>query len=328
MKFFSSMFTPLILRIGSSKAIVMNTRKKLVFEAPARVALSLTSGKILAYGEAAVDLASLGAPDIKVVSLFAHGIPIDSDICRAYLLWMRDSFTTTWTRHVLPYAIIPVLPVEFATPYERVFDSLLRSSHFFPLSSEKAVLGDAWMELGASTNERDIILIRVGATQTQLASVSRGMVVDAATLNCGGDDLDRAFIRYMRVTHQMSVPISSCLLIKESFTKAQFAKTPFSIVIRGKSIHSSEVQSVTLGTADLLPLYSHFFDSLATRIYEIVSLQFHLFTMQVNRPLYVSGGLSMFVQLKQSLEAITGKEVRVVSRPTVASVLGIASKVA
>lgn len=315
------------MRIGSSKAIVMNAHKKLIFEAPARVALSLTSGKILAFGDAAVDLASLGAPDIKVVSLFSHGIPTDIELCREYLLWMRDSFTTTWLRRVVPYPVVMAYPVHFAKPYRVAFEDVLRSAHFFPIASHAAVVGDAWMEMGNQAEKEDSIIIRMGATQTQLALMNQGIIVNAVTIDSGGDDLDRAFVRYVRKTYQVSLPYSSAGPIKESFTKAQFAKNPFSVVVRGKSVESSDVRSVTLGESDLSPLYAHFFDSLSISIFEKLMLTFHFLEGSESRKIYLSGGLSMFAQAKYSLENIVGSEVTVVSRPTVASVLGIVSKI-
>ncbi len=326
MKSLSSFLQPLVLRIGSSKAVVMTTSKKIIFEEPARVATSLATGKILAFGSAALDLASLGAPDVQVSPLFRDGVPVDMELCREYLLWMRASFTTTRLRHVLPYPVICVVPVGFPKPYKQLYESSLRFAHFFPLQATEAVLGDAWMELGESTQEERTIVIRIGATQTQIAAIGNGMVLSHATLAVGGENLDRQLVRYVRRTYEMSLPVSQSILVKEAYTKAIFGKTPFSAVVRGKHVKSSDVRSVTLGQQDLFPIYTHFFESLAASVFETMVRTLHYTGNQSHTTILVSGGLSLFPEAKQSLEAIIQQKVTLVSRPTVASLLGIVSK--
>lgn len=326
MKSFSSFIQPLVVRIGSSKAIVMTMAKKIVFEEPARVAVSLTSGKILAFGNSAVDLAALGAPDVQVVPLFRDGLPVDLELCREYFLWMRESFTTTRLRHVLPYPVVTVVPVGFPKPYEEMFEATLRSAHFFPIGREVSLVGDAWMELGAKAKTERVVVIRIGTSQTQLASIGYGGIHEFATIGSGGEDLDRQLIRYLRRTYELSVPQSQSGAVKESYTKAQFAKSSFSIVVRGKHVKSNDVRSLALGDADLKPLYDHFFTTLATLIAESMVLKLHYSGRQSHEQIFLSGGLSLFPEAKRSIESIIGTQISQVSRPTVASLLGIVSK--
>lgn len=270
----------------------MTSTKKLIFDEPARVALSRTSGKIVAFGQAAMDLSALGAADIQVHSLFRDGVPLDVDLCREYLLWMRDTFTTTRLRRFLPYAVIPVVAVDFPKPYADLFEVALRASHFFPLQSRKAILGDAWVGFGASSQHEASLIIRMGATQVQIAQLSHGVLVASQTLNRGGDELDRALVRYIRVTKKMSVPLSMCTSLKEAYTKAQFGKMQFSIVVRGKHIDTSEILSLNLQESDVRELFATFFEDISQAVAYSLAHNFHFIPGQSPERLFLSGGLS------------------------------------
>lgn len=317
-----------ILRIGSTKATVLTLQKKIVFDEPAQIAQSLTTGKILAFGSAAVELSLLGAPDIQVSPIFDAGVVRDPELCREYLLWMRERLTPAPLARVLPLPILVATSVDCPLPYRELFTQALRSAHFLPLEQQPAVLGDAWMELGEKVRTTTLIMIRMGATQTQVALIATGSVVQSATINCGGADLDLACIHYLRQAHQLSVSAPSIVALKESYTKAQYAKSVFSTVVRGKHTSRSEIASVTLTEKEVSALYRHFFDELAMAITTTLVQEIsYVKNSSTPIPIYLSGGLSLFSESAQSLSNCIREKIQVVSRPTVAAVLGLAARV-
>ncbi|MEP7166709.1 MAG: rod shape-determining protein [Candidatus Woesebacteria bacterium] len=323
-----SFFQPVIIKIGSSRTIILTSGRKTLIDEPARIALSLVSGEAMGFGAKAASLDFSGSFDIDVSPLFWRGIPQDEAKCVKYVYSLRKKLSTTFKRKILPIPAVLVVPSEFPTPYKKIFTQVLREANFLPIATVSQIFGEFRYAVGNTVPEHTVVMIRIGESLTQVGLYTGGTEVFTCCLPAGGSDLDQLLQIYIHATYGVIVSQHSLPPLKELYVKAKASQSQFSAVLRGKDIHTGVLRSVQLSDADMSSVCSQFFAQLSSAVgFRLRSYQEIIAATHPPVSLFLSGGLSVIPEAKTSFAKALGRTPELVSRPHIASVLGAATSI-
>lgn len=325
-KLLRPLVSPLFVKFGSSRIIVVGGDKKQLFDEPALVARSKTDGSIIAFGKEAAGLYSLGAKEVAVLSFFSRGIITDEQLATEYFVWMHRQLRRNYLQSFFPIPIVYSHSVGLPANYSSLLEQALRRASFFPLASYPALIAEARHAINDTEQQKPIVLIRMGATHTQIGILRAEQFLGTATIPIGGNDIDRAIVQSIRQTEGMNVPLSFVTALKEQYTKAISTQGPFSAVVRGRRVQTGIIESVQLRQSHLEPVIKIFFDTLAQRI-----------TWELNHTLawdahagsestfLLTGALCVFPEAKEALGTYGIQPLRIVGRAPLAGALGLVS---
>ncbi len=321
-----SIFKPVTLKIGSSRTILLGEGKKILVDEPAAIARSVLTGEVVGFGEQAVTLSLSGSPDIEVSPLFSGGIPLDEEKCVQYLQWIRKKLAVTLARRILPIPVVSVVSTQLPAPYRKAFSKSLQAAHFLPLAFVPHIAGEYRNAVGGSGAKQTVLLIRLGATLTQMGIYSGGTLVHADTLLLGGDDFNLALQLYIHQTFSVTVPLTSLTTLKENYTQTKMNQSEFSVILRGKDKRSGVLRSVQLSGQDFAEVSRLFFENVASQAFFKLRA-FREIIADTHGQFYLSGGLSVMPEATKAFQDTFGKNPQFVHRPHLAGVLGVATLV-
>nr|WP_240979530.1 rod shape-determining protein [Streptomyces sp. HNM0574] len=190
--------------LGSSRTRVHIKEKGLVVDEPSAVAVNTYSGALMAVGSAAERMDGRTPRHIRVVRPVSNGTVVDIDMARRMLRALVGArVRRAWLRRG------PMLRAAVTVPHNA--DPLARRAAVETLTgvgAKSVELVDAPTAAGLGAGlpveqpEATMILV-CGATTTQIAVLSLGSIVSAATVPLGGDTVHNAVVQHLRNEHEL-----------------------------------------------------------------------------------------------------------------------------
>jgi rod shape-determining protein MreB len=167
------------------------------------------------------------------------------------------------------------------------------------------------------------MIVDLGAAMTNVAVVSGGNLLHASTRRVGGNEIDRAILRYLQLerTLEVSEETAEDIKIKLGGVDIQHDERP--MTVRGRNLRTGLPQEITLTSEEIHPLILP-----ALRV-----IKQHMRTALEEIPtgasvdlldsgITLSGGLAQLRGLSEHLNQELGLQVRVASEPMLAATLG------
>jgi rod shape-determining protein MreB and related proteins len=190
--------------LGTVNTLVYVTGRGIVVEEPSAIAISRATGRVVAVGAAADALSGKEPQDVEVVHPLRDGVIADLDAAVAMLqAFLRQAQVR---RRVRKTVAVVCLPVE-ATYIERrsvaAAVEALRPRCIVQLVDEPvaAAVGAGFDPLAGS----GVVIVDIGGGTTEVAVMAGGHVVRARSLRLGGNVMDEAIIRAVKLEHGLLI---------------------------------------------------------------------------------------------------------------------------
>jgi rod shape-determining protein MreB len=320
--------------LGTANTLVHVAGRGIIIDEPSVVAVQSYRGvrELLAVGRKAKVLVSRAPASIEEVHPLRDGFIADFVATEEMLRhFIRRTKTMLGFRRPRILICVPA----GATPVERraVFDTAkslgarkvylvaepVAASLGVGLSIEDGTALAASLGVGLSIEDGTALLVvDVGGGTTDIAVLSRGVVVAARTLRCAGNAMDEAVIRYVRRKHNLLIGQANAERIKiEAGTAvAMLNGRAAEVHIRGRDVRSGLAKMAVLTTKDIAAALSEPVDIIADFIERtLAALPPDVLSEISLRGIYLTGGGALLNKLDAALSRQVGIRVRATQSP-------------
>lgn len=206
--------------LGTVNTLVYVVGRGIVIEEPSAIAISRATGRVVAVGDAADTLSGKEPQDTEVIHPLRDGVIADLEATIAMLqAFLRQ---TRVRRRLAKTMAVVCLPTE-ATYVERqsvaAAAEALRPRCVVQLVDEPvAAAAGAGFDLLAGSGA---FIVDIGGGTTEVAVLAGGHVVRARSLRVGGNAMDEAIIRAVRLEHDLLIGRNAARILKMNFGLAE-----------------------------------------------------------------------------------------------------------
>lgn len=311
--------------LGTMNTLVCMLDKGIVIDEPSVVACSTENGRVIAVGAEAKRMLGRAPGSIKTYRPVQSGVIAQAQVTdkmMAYFIKCSRSYFKIMQPRVLvgvPYGITPVQA-----------EAVINCAHKAGARDARLVAEPYAAALGAGlpvTEPTGNMVVDIGGGTTEVAMISLGCIETAESLNCGGDDMDRAIIKFMQDKHALRIGERAAEDIKKKIGIAMPVETQpdemevsgHGIDMRGNSlprkviINSNEIQQALEGPVR---------EIIACVRRTIDNSQPALASDLFKNGIMLTGGGALLRGLDYRIQQETGIDVRVAQDPLKAVVKG------
>lgn len=239
--------------LGTANTLVYVAGRGVIINEPSMVAVLTRAGsrEILAVGLQAKLLQGRSPESIETIRPLRDGVIADFVATEEMLRqFIRRAKTSLGFRRPRILICVPAsaTQVERRAVYETALSAGARKV-FLIEEPVAAAIGEGFALDEAVAS----MVVDVGGGTTDIAVLSRGLVVEARSLRCAGNAMDEAIIRHIRRQHQLLIGEASAERIKiEAGTASAAANRRHAeIHIRGRDLRTGRPKSIVLLPVDI-----------------------------------------------------------------------------
>lgn len=313
--------------LGSARTRVHIKESGLVVDEPSVVAVNTYSGALIAVGTAAERMDGRTPAHIRILRPICNGTVIDVDMAQRML---RSLIGTTLRRVRLRRG--SMLRAAVTVPHNA--DPLARRAAVETLTGvgmRKVELVDtptaAGLGCGLPVEQPEATMILVcGATTTQVAVLSLGSIVCAATVALGGDTINQAVVQHLRNHHELMLPNQAVRPLHVALTDN--APAGGTTEVLGRDVVSGLARTVRIDPDDVraaiqVPLTA-LLDSIRSVLHRCPP---DLVADLAEHGMVLAGGSALLPGLDERLRQNTGMSVHIPENPALSAVNGLAALV-
>jgi rod shape-determining protein MreB len=167
------------------------------------------------------------------------------------------------------------------------------------------------------------MIVDLGAGTTDIAVISGGSVLYAATRRVGGGEIDRAITRYLHLERTLEVNEETAEEIKIKLGVVDDQQEQRAIAVRGRNLTTGLPEEITVRSEDIHPLIQPALRVIKQHIHTALEeISTGASVDLLDSGVTLSGGLSQLAGLPETLTRELGLSVRVAAEPILAAVLG------
>ncbi len=208
--------------------------------------------------------------------------------------------------------LIPVaLKKEEYEDYKKVFYGI----GFAKIDFVYNVLACSLIDLGNYNLGKASLLINIGASKTEIATINNGKILDACSLNLGGNTVDKFIVQKLSSSKNYSITTNSAKKIKEEIGSLyETDKSSMEVFVYDKNINSQ--CSKIIYAHDLIkPIYECYF-----KILQVIQAFFNSCSNEIaqdikNDGIILYGGASQISGLEKFFKNILNMTVFVLDNP-------------
>ncbi|WP_314178370.1 rod shape-determining protein [Streptomyces winkii] len=313
--------------VGSARTRVHIKGAGLVVDEPSVVAVNTFSGALMAVGTAAERMDGRTPGHIRVVRPVNNGTVIDIEMAQRMLRSLvGSSVRRAWRRRGAMQRAAVTIPHNA--------DPLARSAAVETLTgvgAKQVELVDtptaAGVGCGLPVEQPEATMILVcGATTTQVAVLSLGAIVSAATVPMGGDTIHHAVIQHMRNHHELILPSQAVRPLHLALTGA--GETGQATEVWGRDVATGMARTVIINPDDVRAAIQAPLTGLSDTIRGVLhNCPPDLVADLADRGMVLAGGSALMPGLDERLRTGTGMPVHIADQPALSAVNGLAAMV-
>ena len=218
--------------LGTANTLVYVQGMGIVLSEPSVVAVQASSGKIVAVGGEAKRMLGRTPKDIVAIRPMKDGVIADFDTVEKMIRYFIRKINRS-AKLIKPRMVIGVpssiTEVERRAVYESAERAGARDIHLV----EEALAA----ALGANVPIQDPagnIIVDIGGGTTEIAVISLGGLVITDSIRVGGDEVDEAIIRYLRISYNLVIGERMAETVKLTIGNAFPSKKVESMEFRGR----------------------------------------------------------------------------------------------
>ncbi|RZA17063.1 MAG: hypothetical protein EOP10_23435 [Proteobacteria bacterium] len=164
------------------------------------------------------------------------------------------------------------------------------------------------------------LVLDIGAGASEALVLNAGRMVMGRSLRIGGDAINKSLVEYARRQHRLILPLGQARSLKEALSEP-LAETD--IVLRGMDPLTHLPKRIRCGSDELKAVIDNALDPIVEMIKDLLlELSPGTFVELIENGIYICGGASKTVGLKQKLESVTGLRVLRMNDPEDAVIRG------
>jgi rod shape-determining protein MreB and related proteins len=190
--------------LGTVNTLVYVAGRGIVIEQPSAIAISRETGSVVAVGEAADALSGKEPHDVEVIHPLRDGVIADLDATVAMLqAFLRQARVRRRIGRTLAVICLPVETTYIERRSVAAAGEALKPRCAVRLIDEPvAAAAGAGFELSAGSGA---FIVDIGGGTTEIAVLAGGHVVRARSLRLGGNVMDDAIVRAVKLEHGLLI---------------------------------------------------------------------------------------------------------------------------
>jgi rod shape-determining protein MreB len=311
----------LAVDLGTARTLVMEATKGLIVDEPTVAAIEISSGRMLAFGEEALEMVGRAAGEVAVVQPVVHGQLVDLELTDqiARELLLRGRHVGVSRAEVLCCVPGAATGVQMRA-LERSFKKAgARSIEFV----EHAVACGIGARLRLDEPVASMVA-DVGAGTSDMAVMALGGVVTEASLPIGGRDFDDAIRALCKTSFDLVIPAVTAEGVKRAIGSAWPADEK-KVEVTGRDAGNGMPRTVVLSRSEVASVLASPVDAILNAAVRcITESPPDLANDLLSRGLYLAGGGGLLDGFARRLATATGIPIHLVAEPEMVAVLGAA----
>ncbi|MBW8486873.1 rod shape-determining protein [Actinomadura parmotrematis] len=314
--------------LGSATVRVHVAGRGIVAAEPAALARCTETGRVLAIGRAAVDLAERRR-GVRLVRPVRGGVPAEPDDTEAILRrLLRHHHRSRYLARPRMAITAPSLltPLQREAVCEAAFRAGARKLTVVP-KPLAAALGAGLPGPGSDT----AVVADIGAHVTDVGLITFGGLAGSATAPVGGADLDRAIVSFVRTEHRLHISAAAAERVKTELgaLAPRGRRRAQQILVHGRDVRTGLPRAEVLAADDVHAAIAAPVDAIVEAVTSgLASCSPDMAAELVSGGLTLTGGTAALRGLDRRVHEATGLPVRVAADPADAAVKGAAAMLA
>lgn len=306
--------------IGTHKLRLWSRQDGVIFDEPACLALSASSGQVLAIGQEAAEMAGRVGGDVRVEWFVEESEIIDIDLAKAFfkLLFRKKFGEFVLIKPTLMFSVPTNLPKTKKELYSELFYELGMGEVYTVSQALAAAIGSG-VPISDATG---CFILQMGAGLVEGAVVSLGRVVASRSSYLGGDNLGAKLA--WEVKKETLVELSDLAIEKLKKFISLDEKSKKSITLVGHDLKKRVPKEISLNNDFLFSTTQKIAQKHLALLNQILAkIPPELTTDIVDKGLLLSGGMAELNGFDDFLTKELKIAVSVVEDPSLAAVRGI-----
>lgn len=238
----------LAVDLGTANTLIHEQGRGIVLDEPSVVAVEVGTDRLLAAGADAKEMLGRHPGQVRVVRPMRHGVIDDVDLAELMLRYFVARLRPSRLLRPRMVVCVPaaVTGVERRALEEAAARSGARRVHVIEESLAAAIGAGLPVE-----GTRGSMVVDIGAGTTDVAVLSLGGIVNAASIRCGGDDVDAAIIAHVRDEYGLLVGERTAEEIKTEVGSAFPLSDEVSLRVRGRDLATGLPRTVSLSSQEI-----------------------------------------------------------------------------
>lgn len=237
--------------LGTANALIYIKGKGIVLQEPTMVAIDKSDGRIIAIGNDASRMLGRTPGNIIAVRPLRGGVISDYEITEQMLKFFIKKANKRIGSMRKPRISI-CTPASVTGVEKRAMEDAVRSAgarQVFVIEETIAAAIGAGIDI---EKPRGSMIVDIGGGTTDIAVISLGGCVVAASIKVAGDDFDEAIIRYMRKKHNLLIGERTAEELKINVGAAFKRAGDVCMEARGRNLVSGLPRTVSVSSDDML----------------------------------------------------------------------------
>lgn len=307
--------------LGTANTLVHVKGKGIVLVEPSVVALDKQNGKILAVGTEAKRMIGRTPGNIVAIRPLKDGVIADFDVTEAMLRhFIQKVHNRRWAVRPRVVVCVPsgVTEVEKRAVYEATIQAGAREA--FLIEEPVAAAIGAGLPIQEPAGN---MVVDIGGGTTEVAVISLGGIVTAASIRVGGDEFDEAIIQHVKKEYNVMIGERTSEEIKMEIGSAYPLPDEEDVEVRGRDILTGLPKNIILSSEEVRVAIEEPLAAIITAIKgTLEKTPPELSSDIIDRGIVMTGGGSLLRGLDERIRQETGMPVHLAEDPLICVVVG------
>lgn len=255
--------------LGTSSVLLYRQGKGIVLREPSVVAVQRRSGQVVNVGEKAREMLGRTPETLLTVRPVRGGVITDCGITGAMVrTFLKRAHGNSMFR---PNLLICIPPLVSELEERAVIDAGLQAGAARVYLMEQPVAAAA----GAGVDPhspKGTLIVDIGGGTTDIAVISMGAVVRAASIRIAGDSCDDAIRQYLQQEHNLYIGAATAEQIKCTIGCVLPREEDLQMTIRGRRVSDGLPGCLTVASSELISVLQQQAQQILAAICELIEL--------------------------------------------------------
>jgi len=300
--------------LGTTNTLVFLPKKGIIVNEPSVVSISVLDNKIIAVGNEAKEMIGR-APDSIIVSRpLKDGVIADYRVTEAMLRYFIKKAVGK-IGFIKPEVLISVPAGITSTERRAVIEATINAGAKAAYLVKEPVLAAIGAKISINSSSGNMIL-NIGGGTTEVAIISLGGIVNAASARVGGNRIDEAIVDYIKKKHSLAIGDRTAELIKIAIGSAVKQSAEEKINVRGRDLTSGYPKTVEISSNEITEAMQEQLREIVQTIKTVLQdTPPELCSDIVDKGIVISGGGALLKNIDTLVTKVTGVVCRIADDP-------------
>ncbi len=307
--------------LGSSKTVIFSS-SKVVLELPNVVTVDTDSWEIIYIGEKAKQTLGRTPESMQTVFPIEHGVISDYDLAE-YML--KEYMSEAFGNKILRPRIMATLPAGLTELQHHSLSNVIEAAGGRNITVIESPLAIAF-GLGLDfSSPHGSLIVDIGAGTTDVAVISMGDIAACNSFKIASYDIDTQIIRYVRKEFNIEIGQLTAESIKIKVGTAIEPNVEIAVVAKGRNVFTGLPESFEITSGEVYEAIKDIIETICNAIREVLNKTDPDLVSDIMKDgMYLAGGGSLLLGLKDKISNYLGIEVHHLEDPTHSVVRGAA----